>query len=324
MQLQTLTMITQSEVMRNIIARVETIAGSESSVLFVGETGVGKELFADYVHRMSNRVEMPLVKVALSAVPPELLESELFGHDRGAYTSASNEKKGLFELANGGSIFLDDIDDFPFALQSKLLRVLESREVKRVGGTASIPLNVRLITASKLDLGELVERGLFRADLFYRINVVPIVIPPLRSRKEDIPLLIEHFLRRFVPNREIQISRDAMRAFVEYGWPGNVRELRNIVQRIALFADGEVQLKDLPPEIKGHNGLNSLLKACSKCFTEEHMTFEQVVACLEANLLRQAMKESGGNQRQAAQFLKMSPSTFRDKIKKYNLIGSES
>ncbi len=317
-------MITQSEVMRNIISRVETIAGSESSVLFVGETGVGKELFADYVHRTSNRVEMPLVKVALSAVPPELLESELFGHDRGAYTSASNEKKGLFELANGGSIFLDDIDDFPFALQSKLLRVLESHEVKRVGGTVSIPLNVRLITASKLDLGELVERGLFRADLFYRINVVPIVIPPLRSRKEDVPLLIEHFLRRFVPNREIQVSKEAMRAFVGYAWPGNVRELRNIVQRVALFADGEVQLKDLPPEIKGHSGVNLLLKACSKCFTEDQMTFEQVVACLEVNLLNHAMKECGGNQRQAAQFLKMSPSTLRDKLKKYNLNGSES
>jgi transcriptional regulator with GAF, ATPase, and Fis domain len=264
-KLQTLALITQNRNMLSIIERIDTIAGSDSSVLLIGETGVGKELFAEYIHRVSARAEKPFVKVALSAVPADLLESELFGHDRGAYTSASNERKGLFELANGGSIFLDDIDDFPYSLQSKLLRVLESHELKRVGGTASIPLDVRLITASKLDLRELVEKGLFRADLFYRINVVPIEIPPLRERRDDIALLVAHFLRRYAAGKELSASDEAMEAFREYNWPGNVRELRNIVQRIALFAENRVELKDLPLEIRGHDALNLLVKACNKC-----------------------------------------------------------
>ena len=323
MELQTVTLITQSNPMREILTRIETIAPSESSVLLIGETGVGKELFAEFIHRTSERAEMPLVKVGLSAVPPDLLESELFGHDKGAYTSAAGEKKGLFEMAEGGSIFLDDIDDFPFPLQSKLLRVLESREVKRVGGTRSIPLNVRLITASKLDLRELVERGHFRADLFYRINVVPIVIPPLRERPEDIPLLVEHFLKRFAPGKELAVNPDAMKAFREYHWPGNVRELRNIVQRIALFATSDVQLSDLPPELRGDSAVNLLIKACTRCFNDENMTFEEVVACLEANLLRQSLAHADGNKKRAAEYLKMSVSTFRDKLKKYRLDGAE-
>ena len=324
MELQTIALITQSESMRGILTRIETIANSDSSILLIGETGVGKELFAEYIHRTSTRADLPLVKVGLSAVPQDLLESELFGHDKGAYTSASGEKKGLFELAEGGSIFLDDIDDFPFALQSKLLRVLESREVKRVGGTRSIPLNVRLITASKLDLRELVERRLFRADLFYRINVVPIVIPPLRERVNDVPLLVEHFMNRFAPGKGLTVTPDAIKAFQDYPWPGNVRELRNIVQRIALFASSEVQLKDLPPEIQGENAVSLLIKACTRCFTDEKMTFDQVIACLEANLLQQSLTQTGGNKKKAAEHLKMSVSTFRDKLKKYNLDGTDA
>jgi len=321
MELQSLTLITQSELMRSILSKIDTIAESDSSVLLIGETGVGKELFAEYIHRTSKRSEMPLVKVGLSAVPQDLLESELFGHDKGAYTSASGEKKGLFELAEGGSIFLDDIDDFPFALQSKLLRVLESRELKRVGGTKSIPLDVRLITASKLNLLELVDRGLFRPDLYYRINVVPITIPPLRDRKEDVPLLIDHFLRRFSAGKEIGVAREAMRAFQEYSWPGNVRELRNIVQRIALFAKEEIQMKDLPPEVQGDTPVDLLIKACARCFVDEKMTYEQVIACLEINLLQQALRDSGGNKKRAADQLKLSVSTLRDKLKKYKLDG---
>jgi DNA-binding NtrC family response regulator len=308
--------------MRSILSRIDTIAESDTSVLLIGETGAGKELFAEYIHRKSKRTEMPLVKVGLSAVPQDLLESELFGHDKGAYTSASAEKKGLFELAEGGSIFLDDIDDFPYALQSKLLRVLESRELKRVGGTQSIPLNVRLITASKLNLRDLVDKGLFRPDLYYRINVVPITIPPLRDRKEDVPLLVDHFLRRFSPGKEIKVAHDAMEAFQEYSWPGNVRELRNIVQRIALFTKGEIHLKDLPPEIQGDSPVDLLIKACARCFVDEKMTYEEVLACLETNLLQQALRDSGGNKKKAAEQLKLSVSTLRDKLKKFNLDGN--
>jgi two-component system, NtrC family, response regulator PilR len=309
--------------MRSVLNRLTTVAASDSSVLLVGETGVGKELIAEYLHRTSPRQAQSFVKVGLSALPPELLESELFGHDRGAYTSAAAEKKGLFELADEGSIFLDDIDDFPYPLQSKLLRVLESQEVMHVGGTSSIAIDVRLITATKVDLQTLVEKGFFRSDLYYRINVVPIVIPPLRDRKEDIPALVEHFLRRYAPGREIAVTPGAMEAFCRYSWPGNVRELRNLVQRMALFASAVIDVEDLPAELRGDRPLTMVLKACDRCFTEENMAFDEVVACLEANLLRKALRDAGGNRSKAAQVLKLSPSTFRDKLKKHGLNGSE-
>ncbi len=317
--MHSLSLLATSAAMRSIIQRVDTIAASDSSVLLIGETGVGKELMAEYVHRTSNRSQAPFVKVGLSALPHELLESELFGHEKGAYTSASTDKKGLFELAHTGTIFLDDIDDFPLHLQSKLLRVLESRELMHVGGTTSTPVDVRLITASKVDLRELVNRGLFRADLFYRINVVPIVIPPLRARTEDIPALVEHFIGRFAPDRKIAVRPEAMASLVRYPWPGNVRELRNVVQRIALFVNGEITPSDLPPEIREENPIDMLIKACSRCFVDDQMSFEQIVACLETNLLRQAMQQSGGNRSQAAKILKINPSTLRDKLKKFRL-----
>ncbi|MBI5470816.1 MAG: sigma-54-dependent Fis family transcriptional regulator [Ignavibacteriae bacterium] len=305
--------------MRSILLRIDTIAASDSSVLLIGETGVGKELIAEYIHRTSPRSARPLVKVGLASLPPELLESELFGHERGAYTSASSDKKGLFELAEGGTIFLDDIDDFPLALQSKLLRVLESREVMRVGGTTPIAIDVRLITATKVDLKELASRNHFRPDLYYRINVVPLVIPPLRDRRDDIPPIITHFLNRYANNPNIKVADDAMHALTNYSWPGNIRELRNIVQQMALFANGEICMKDLPNEIREDSPLEVIVKACNRCFTEENMSFDQVVACLEVNLLRQALRQATGNRTQAAKTLGMSLSTLRDKLKKYNI-----
>jgi len=315
--------IAQSEIMRGIIARINTISASDSSILLIGETGVGKELIAEYVHQTSTRSACPFVKVGLTALPHELLESELFGHDKGAYTSASNEKKGLFELAHTGSIFLDDIDDFPLPLQAKLLRVLESRELMRVGGTTSISVDVRLITASKVDLKDLVNRGLFRADLYYRINVVPMVIPPLRDRAQDIPLLVDHFLKRFAPERQISVDAGALDALLQYSWPGNIRELRNAVQRIALFVNGQVRLADLPSEIRQENPLDLMIKACDRCFAEGKMSFDEVVTCLETNLIRRALRESGGNRTNAAKVLGLNLSTFRDKLKKYKLDDQE-
>jgi DNA-binding NtrC family response regulator len=183
----------------------------------------------------------------------------------------------------------------PQSIQTKLLRVLESREVMRVGGTATTPINVRLITASKVNLRELVNRNLFRADLFYRINVFPVEIPALRERREDIPILVEHFLDRFAPGKKLAVTREAQRAFVNYSWPGNVRELRNITQRIALFADAEISMKDLPPELHNGNPIALLVKACSQCFVDDSLSFNQIVTCLETNLLRQAMKESSAS-----------------------------
>ncbi len=316
---QTVSLIARSAVMCTILERIDTIAASDGSVLLIGETGVGKELIAEYIHRRSPRSLNPLVKVGLSALPPELLESELFGHERGAYTSASSDKKGLFELADTGSIFLDDIDDFPLPLQSKLLRVLESRELMRVGGTQAIPVDVRLITATKVELKELVERNLFRSDLYYRINVVPITIPPLRERREDIPPMIDHFLQRYSAGKSLSVSTEALDALTKYHWPGNIRELRNVAQRMALFANGRIDVQDLPPEIRHDAPMDAVIKACHRCFSEENMSFDEVVACLEANLLRQALKSANGNRSQAARALGLSLSTLRDKLKKFNI-----
>ncbi len=315
----TLTLIAQSTTMCELLEQVDTAALTDSSVLLIGETGVGKELFAEYIHKKSNRDELPFVKVGLASLPAELLESELFGHEKGAYTGAAGEKKGLFELAEQGSIFLDDIDDFPLHLQSKLLRVLESRELMRVGGTVPIPVNVRVICASKIDLKELVDKNQFRSDLYYRINVVPIHIPPLRSRREDIPLLIRHFLQRFIADRTVEVTGEAMQLLQSYDWPGNIRELRNVVQRMAIFANGSITPKNLPSEIHSSSSLDSILKACNRCLVEEKMGFEEIVNCLEKNLVNQALLKSAGNKSQAAKLLDLSLSTFRDKLKKFGI-----
>ncbi len=311
--------VTRSDRMRTILGRIDTIARSDTSVLLVGETGVGKELFADYIHRVSHRSERPLVKVALSAMPPELLESELFGHERGAFTSASGEKRGLFEMAHTGTLFLDDIDDVPATVQTKLLRALESREVLRVGSTTPIAIDVRLVTASKVDLRDLVARNLFRADLFYRINVCPVEIPPLRDRRDDVALLVEHFLVRFAGDRKVSVSREAMAALSAYAWPGNVRELRNIVQRLALFAQSEIGLDDLPAEVHDGEPIDRLLRACAQCQIDGHLSYANVVACLETTLLKRALARANGNRTQAARSLGLSLSTLRDKLKKYDL-----
>ncbi len=318
-QAASIAFVTRSEAVRAILARAETIARSDTSVLIVGETGAGKELVADYIHRVSARSERPFVKISLSAMPHDLIESELFGYERGAFTGALTEKKGLFETANTGTLFLDDIDDVPQPAQAKLLRVLESGEVMRVGGTAPLPVDVRVISASKVDLKEMVARNLFRSDLFYRLNVFPLVLPPLRERRDDVPILIEHFLKRFAPHKGLKLTPEAERALVAYDWPGNVRELRNVAQRLALFSNGEVKVTDLPPEIHVGEPVQQLMKACSRCMVDQQMSFTEVVECLEANLLRQALADSGGNRTVAARNLGLSLSTLRDKLKKHGL-----
>jgi len=311
--------VTHSGKMREILARIDTVARSDTSILLIGETGVGKELVADYIHRVSPRRSRPLVKISLSAMPHDLLESELFGHERGAFTGAQAEKKGLFELAHTGTLFLDDVDDVPAAVQTKLLRVLESREVMRVGGTTTLPVDVRLISASKLDLKQLVDRSLFRADLYYRLNVLPVELPPLRERPEDVLALVEHFLRRFAPDKRLRLSPQAVHALSSYRWPGNVRELRNVAQRLALFGEGEIRAEDLPPEIGNGHPVSLLVKACARCLVDESLSYNDVIACLETNLLRQALEAADGNRSQAARALGLSLSTLRDKLKKHGL-----
>ena len=311
--------ITKNKAVLDKLSNINKIASSDCSILLIGETGVGKEVFAEYIHRKSHRSHHSLVKVGLATLPPNLIESELFGHEKGAFTGSLHEKKGHFELAHKGTIFLDDIDDFPLDLQIKLLRVLESSEITRIGGQKSIPLDIRLITASKLDLSELVAQDKFRMDLFYRINVFPIVIPPLRERIDDVPLLVEHFLKYYEPKRQIAVTESAMEAFSDYTWPGNVRELKNVIQRIVLFTDGEITLENLPTEIRGEKPLNLFLKACGHCFKNRNMSFEDVLTCVESHLLKNALNEANGNLSQAARTLGLSLSTFRDKYKKHNI-----
>ncbi len=316
---KSLSIITQNHDMREIISRIDKVVDSDTPILLIGETGTGKEIFAEYIHRTSNRSENPFVKISLSALPADLLESELFGYERGSFTSAISEKKGLFEIANNGSIFLDDIDDVPVVIQKKLLRILESGELLKIGATKTIPINVRLITASKVDLKELVNKKRFRADLFYRINGVPIRIPPLRQRSDDISLLIEHFLKRFSTEKKIKVSQAALKKLIQYSWPGNVRELRNVIQRLSLFVEDEIKIDDLAPEIRNENAVENLIKACKNCYANGAGNFNDVVNCLEQNLIKEALEQSKGNKTQAAKILGLNPSTFRDKIIKLKI-----
>ena len=312
-----LSIITRNEKMRAIIELIKKIADSDSSILLIGETGVGKEIFAEYIHRISSRAQNSFVSIGLSAMPSDLMASELFGHEQGSFTSAHRLKKGLFEVAHNGTLFLDDIDDVPMDIQAKLLRVLELREIMRVGGIQPIPVDIRLISASKIDLKEMIMKNLFRDDLYYRLNVVPIEIPPLRERRDDIPLLVDHFLKMFSPERPIKVSPEALVALINYHWPGNVREIRNVIQRISLFCGDEIKLKDLPAEFNKESPIVQIIKACSLCFIDGQYQFNQIVQCVESNLITEALKGSEGNQSEAAKSLGLSLSTFRDKMRKH-------
>lgn len=314
------TLVTQNKRMLEILQNLDRIATSDFSVLLIGESGVGKELFAEYLHRKSKRNQQSFIKVAPATLPSDLLESELFGFEKGAFTGSINERKGLFELANNGTIFLDDIDDFPINLQVKLLRVLESREIKRIGAQNSIPLDIRLITSSKIDLNELVLQDKFRLDLFFRINVLPIKIPALRDRSDDIPLLVKHFLNLYVPEREIEVSGKVIEVLKSYLWPGNVRELRNIVQRIVLFTNGKITVENIPEEIlTNKQNIKNIFMKCGTCLMNANMNFEQIMTFTESHLLEQALAYTKGNKTHAARMLGLSLSTFRDKLRKHNI-----
>jgi len=305
--------------MLDLIERINRIADSDISVLLIGETGVGKEVFTDYIHHLSQRGQYPLVKIGLATLPPDLLESELFGFEKGSFTNADHSKKGMFELADKGTLFLDDIDDSPLNVQSKLLRAIEAEEIRHIGGTRPIPIDVRLVCASKVELKDLVEKKLFRQDLYYRINVVELRIPPLRERKNDIPLLVKHFVKRYKPHENLDVSDDVMELFMNYDWPGNVRELRNVVQRSALFAEKTINMKDLPDRFKENDMIDNIVKSCKVCFDSGNMSYKELLNCIETRLLADAINKSDGNQSSAAKTLGMKLSTFRDRIKKLDI-----
>ena len=312
-------LITGNSLMLKLLERIDRVVGTGYTILLIGETGVGKEVLAEYIHMNSDRRDRPFIRISLSAVPSELVISELFGHERGAYTGARETRKGLFEMAHTGTIFLDDIDDVSLEVQVKLLRFLESRELRRVGGVKSIPVDVRIVTSSKIPLEELVRKKTFREDLYYRLNVVPVHIPPLRERRDDIPLLVRHFTDLFAPGRDIRFTPEAMTAMMSYHWPGNIRELRNVVQRLTLFSPEEIGKEELPPEITRDNAVVKIMNACKTCFLYNEMRLDDVLRCVESNLLKEALKSTHGNQSAAARLLKISLSTFRDKLARYSI-----
>jgi DNA-binding NtrC family response regulator len=302
----------ESEGMRTVYDLIERVAEVDVNVLICGESGTGKELVARAIHRRSRRKERPLIIVNCAAIPEGLLETELFGHEKGAFTGASSKRMGKFELADGGTIFLDEVGDMSMPLQAKILRVLQSKEFERVGGTRTIKVDVRVISATNKDLKKMVERGEFRKDLYYRLNVVQIDIPPLRNRKEDIPLLVDHFIRNFSEQmgKEIKgISPRAMEFLLSYNWPGNVRELEHVIQRAIVLEKGDtITDASLPPEIREAKEPHSLSELIKGSLGE-----------MEARAIKAALESAGGNRSVAAKILGVSRKTLFNKMRKYGI-----
>lgn len=294
----------KSPTMRKVYETLDIVCGGGSTVLVSGETGTGKEMVADAIHYNSPRKNGPFVKVSCAALSRDVLESELFGHKKGAFTGATQDHRGRFELADGGTIFLDEVDDIPLESQVKLLRVLENQEFERVGDERTRKIDVRVIAATKADLRERIADGRFRDDLFYRLNIVPIHLPSLSQRQEDIPLLIQHFTS-LAGRGVVGVAPEAMKYLMAYAWPGNVRELKNLVERLMLIRQGKsIRSIDLPSEIRKKVGEKAL----------DEGSFDEIVAAVEKQLLLRALEKTRGNKTKAAELLKMTPSTFRYKL----------
>lgn len=306
--------IAGSTKMQEVLSTVERVAPTNSTVLLGGESGVGKDLIARSIHEKSRRASGPFIKINTTAIPENLLESELFGYEKGAFTGATVSKPGKFELADKGTLFLDEIGDVPPATQVKLLRVLQEREFERLGGTKTIKIDVRLVAATNRDLRAALEEGTFREDLYYRLNVVPIDIPPLREHKEDIPALVELFLRRFSSDsgrRVTSISREAMNLLLGHHWPGNVRELQNIIERACALADTDkLEVEDIHFDTRRNRTPDS-----GERFLPEGMTLDQ----WEDEMIREALKRADGNKSQAARLLGLSRNALRYRLSKIGI-----
>jgi DNA-binding NtrC family response regulator len=314
--------IGKSPKMQEIFSIVQRIARTNSTVLISGESGTGKELIARAIHYNSGR-RGKFVSINCGALPETLLESELFGHERGAFTGAIREKRGLFHEADRGTIFLDEIGETSTAMQIKLLRVLQDRVVRRVGSNVETPVEVRVIAATNRDLVDSIQKGTFREDLFYRINVIPITLPPLRQRREDIPLLVDHFIDKFCTNLGVpkkRISADAMRAIEKYHWPGNVRELENVIERmIALEMSEVLTTKSLPDHIL----LGGAMPDVTFDLPPEGISLEEHLDSIMKIFMLKALERTGGVQTQAAELLHMTFRSFRYYAKKFDLIPRE-
>jgi DNA-binding NtrC family response regulator len=312
--------IASSREMRQVLEMVEKVAGSDASTVFIqGESGTGKELVARAIHYQSARAEQPFMAINCAAVPQTLLESELMGHEKGAFTDAKNLKKGLFELADGGTVFLDEIGDMDPAMQAKLLRVLEERTFRRVGGTRDITVDVRILSATNRDLRKAMEDKSFRPDLYYRIGVIPIQLPPLRERRDDILPLAEFFISQF--NREFHknvqgISRMAQKILLEYAWPGNIRELRNVIERsIILECEDQLLVENLPRELVAQS-VGDNIGPLNFQLPAEGVNIEDI----ERELIRQSLEMAKGNQTQAAKLLHLGIDAFRYRMKKFDFM----
>ncbi|MDX1583119.1 MAG: sigma-54 dependent transcriptional regulator [Thermoanaerobaculia bacterium] len=310
--------IGKSRRMQEIFRIIERIAGTTSTVLITGESGTGKELVAKAIHAHSKQPG-PFVSINCGALPETLLESELFGHEKGAFTGAIREKKGLFQEADRGTLFLDEISEMSSAMQIKLLRVLQERTIRRVGGNTEIPVNVRVIAATNRDLSEAIQHGEFREDLFYRINVIPIVLPALRERREDIPMMVEHFIEKFSEQMGVEpkkVSVDAMEAIESHSWPGNVRELENVIERVVALDPGDViRRRSLPEQVTG----DSRVPRATLDLPPDGLDLETHLEEIGKTLMVKALERTGGVQKKAAKLLGMSFRSFRYHAKKYDL-----
>ena len=310
-------LIGHSRAMRDLFQLLETVAATASTVLITGETGTGKELAARAIHHNSPRRANRFVAINCSAIPETLLEAELFGHVRGAFTGAVAARQGKLEHAHKGTLFLDEVGTMSPALQAKLLRVLQEREFERVGDSHTIRIDVRVIAATHSDLAKMVAEGTFREDLFYRLNVIPVQLPPLRDRRDDIPLLVQHFLQKLAPGsgHAITVSQEAMRLLMAYPWPGNVRQLENAIERALAFSHGrsQIDVTDLTPDIQK---LPVTPETSEVWFPDSGLDFDSYIEGVELALIRRSLERTRGNKRQAAKLLNLKRTTLIEKLKR--------
>ncbi|NOY76879.1 MAG: sigma-54-dependent Fis family transcriptional regulator [Calditrichaeota bacterium] len=317
--------ITVNPRMQAILKRVRDVAPTGATVLIQGKSGTGKELIAQMIHQLSDRSDGPFVPVNCAAIPQDLLESELFGHERGAFTGAVHQKKGKFELANGGTFFLDEIAELPLNLQAKLLRVLETHQVSRVGGTQTLDVDVRVIAATNRDLQKLVREGGFREDLFYRLNVVKISLPELRERPDDIPVLVDYFLRKYreeLKKDVTSVSPEAQRVLMQYPWPGNVRELENVVYRAVLFVEGtEIRPEHLPEELRagGHESGHDIPQTKDELLAAKKKLKQEVIQALEKRFLENALQDNEWNISRTARAVGMDRRQLQNMIRRHKI-----
>lgn len=326
--------------MQKVYEMIEKIADTESTVLITGESGTSKEMIAKTIHYESSRCNAPFIPVNCAAIPKDLLESELFGHEKGAFTGALNTRIGRFELANNGTLFLDEVGELAPHLQVKLLRVLQEREFERVGGIKTIKVDVKILAATNSDLERAVKEGRFREDLYYRLNVIPLHIPPLRERRDDIPLLIDHFAVEFARKRKrqpLRFTKEAMNALLHYEWPGNVRELKNLVERLTILVNNDlVTINDLPEKFNAITSssysTSTLINANPnlpianlseiKDLPDDAIDLNKLINDIEKDMILRALEKAGGIKSKAASLLKLNRTTLIEKMKKMGLMSS--